>query len=122
MKLLVPVIAVIALAVLGAFMFVGSRDDTPDQTGSETYTLAEVGLHSMEDDCWTVIDGSVYDLTSFISDHPGGEEILRACGGDATTLFHTRTTEDGETVGTGLPHSSSAESLLEGLKIGELAS
>jgi hypothetical protein len=126
MKLIVPALAIITLAVLGAFMFIGSKDDTSQESSSgsstsETYTINEVAMHDNQNDCWTTIEGSVYDLTGFIADHPGGEEILRVCGSDGTTLFGTRTTEDGEAIGTGRPHSSAAENELERLKIGELA-
>ncbi|HCB51032.1 TPA: hypothetical protein DEP21_00305 [Patescibacteria group bacterium] len=44
--------------------------------------------HSDEASCWTVISGSVYDLTSFIGKHPGGDKaILASCGKDATEMF-----------------------------------
>ena len=88
---------------------------------AKTYTAAQVYEHNSEDDCWTIINNSVYDLTSFISQHPGGDEILRACGTDGTTLFTQRETANGEEVGSGTPHSSSAQQQLERLKIGTLA-
>ena len=34
--------------------------------------LSEVALHSSGDDCWSAVDGNVYDLTKWISEHPGG--------------------------------------------------
>ena len=41
------------------------------------------------DFCWTVIDNRVYDLTRYISDHPGGEaQILSLCGIDGTAAFN----------------------------------
>lgn len=86
-----------------------------------TYTFEEVRAHNTQEDCWTVIDGNVYDLTSFVVSHPGGDEILRACGNDATTLFRQRTTEDGQRIGTGTPHSRSAAAQLASLQIGTLA-
>jgi len=33
------------------------------------------------------IDNKVYDVSQFVSQHPGGEAILRGCGKDATALF-----------------------------------
>ncbi|MDD5152593.1 MAG: cytochrome b5-like heme/steroid binding domain-containing protein [Candidatus Pacebacteria bacterium] len=52
------------------------------------YTLADVSKHSGETSCWTVIDGKIYDITSFISSHPAGvQKILQGCGIDATTLY-----------------------------------
>jgi cytochrome b involved in lipid metabolism len=38
--------------------------------------------------CWSAIDGNVYDLTSWISSHPGGTSaILFLCGKDGTSSF-----------------------------------
>ena len=34
-----------------------------------------------------MIENKVYDVTSFIPQHPGGNEILKGCGKDATTMF-----------------------------------
>jgi cytochrome b involved in lipid metabolism len=99
-------------------------DENPGEQNSDLagpITKAQVELHNKESDCWTIIDGTVYDITSYVPQHPGGDEILRACGSDGTSLFQQRTTESGEKVGTGRPHSSSANSQLEKLKIGVLA-
>ncbi len=52
------------------------------------YTEAIVATHNSEASCWSIIDGNVYDLTSFIGDHPGGERnILKICGKDGTSAF-----------------------------------
>lgn len=86
----------------------------------KTFTPEEVAKHSSKDDCWAIISGNVYDLTSYINRHPGGSEILRACGIDATTLFSSRQTEDGMSVGSGSPHSQYATEQLEKLQIGKI--
>jgi cytochrome b involved in lipid metabolism len=50
--------------------------------------MAQVALHASASSCWTVIRGSVYDLTTWISQHPGGEQaILQLCGTDGTDEF-----------------------------------
>lgn len=90
--------------------------NTPKQTKS--FSMSEVSRHKSKDDCWTVISGDVYNLTEFINRHPGGDQILRACGTDATTLFTSRQTSDGQPVGSGAPHSQAAREQLEQLKIG----
>lgn len=90
----------------------------PDQ--AKVYTLSEVAQHASKDDCWAIISGDVYDLTEFINRHPGGDEILRACGTDATTLFNSRQTQDGQAVGSGAPHSQAAQEQLAKLKIGTI--
>jgi hypothetical protein len=40
------------------------------------YTLADVAKHNSATDCWMVINDKVYDVTSFIDEHPGGDVIL----------------------------------------------
>lgn len=54
----------------------------------KTFTMDEVSVHSTEASCYTVIRGTVYDLTAWISKHPGGDKnILKLCGIDGTTAF-----------------------------------
>lgn len=44
--------------------------------------------HNKEDDCWTVLGGKVYNITRYISFHPGGvQEIMKCAGRDGTLLF-----------------------------------
>ena len=58
-------------------------------TKSGTYTLADVAKHSGETSCWSAINGNVYDLTSWIPQHPGGPEaILSICGKDGSDKFN----------------------------------
>jgi len=90
------------------------------ESQNDKLTREEVATHKTAEDCWTIIDGSVYNLTSYIPNHPGGSEILRACGIDASTLFDQRHTADGQAVGSGTPHSSNAQSALQSFKLGPL--
>jgi cytochrome b involved in lipid metabolism len=84
-----------------------------NNTDKKSYTLAEVSRHSNKSDCWLAINGNVYNVTSYISDHPGGAfEILDSCGTDATTAFKTMNKGRSNT------HSSSANSLLQDYIIG----
>jgi len=53
-----------------------------------TYTLADIATHDSAQSCWTAIKGNVYDLTDFITQHPGGERgVLKTCGKDGTQEF-----------------------------------
>ncbi|CAN8253780.1 unnamed protein product [Cochlearia groenlandica] len=77
----------------------------------KVFTLAEVSQHTSSQDCWIVIDGKVYDVTKFLDDHPGGDEvILTSTGKDAT--------DDFEDVG----HSSTAKAMLDEYYVGDIDS
>ena len=64
---------------------------TPTPTPTPTvagYTMTQVRANNTSRSCWTVIDGYVYDLTRWISSHPGGSgAILFLCGTDGTNAF-----------------------------------
>ncbi|WP_409483578.1 cytochrome b5 domain-containing protein [Arsenicicoccus dermatophilus] len=56
--------------------------------GGKSYTIAVVNDHDNATSCWAAIDGKVYDLTKWISRHPGGPKRIEGiCGQDATAQF-----------------------------------
>lgn len=83
------------------------------QVGGQTptYTAAEVATHNTSSNCWSIIDSGVYNLTSWVNQHPGGSSrIIQLCGQDGTTRFRNQH-------GTG----GSANSTLAGFRIGTVA-
>ena len=48
--------------------------------------MSEVYKHNTRQDCWMVIEDKVYDVTSWIDKHPGGDLILSYAGLDATVI------------------------------------
>ena len=53
-----------------------------------SYTMAQVSANKSAAKCWSVINGNVYDLTTWINAHPGGEDsIISLCGTDGTQDF-----------------------------------
>ncbi|KAI8146919.1 cytochrome b5-like heme/steroid binding domain-containing protein, partial [Fennellomyces sp. T-0311] len=69
----------------------------------------EISKHNKRGDLYVVIHNKVYDVTAFLSEHPGGEEVLvDEGGGDATESF--------EDIG----HSEDARQVLEKYYIGDL--
>ncbi len=59
------------------------------------FTMADVSAHASVSSCWTVVSGSVYDLTDWIGSHPGGEAaILRLCGKNGTDMFMGKHSKD----------------------------
>ncbi len=81
-------------------------------------TLAiELPSHNLQSDCWLAINGKVYDVTKYISSHPGGaQQIIKYCGQEATEAFATMDKANPR------DHSQSAYQLLENYYIGELNS
>lgn len=69
---------------------------TPPKTTTPTtpvstvkkYTMEQVATHSTPTDCWSAVNGGVYNLTGWITEHPGGQfPIISMCGKDGTTMF-----------------------------------
>ena len=64
---------------------------TPTPTPSTTqagYTMADVKKANTRAKCWSAIDGNVYDLTAWISAHPGGASAITfLCGIDGSNAF-----------------------------------
>ncbi|ETE73847.1 Cytochrome b5 [Ophiophagus hannah] len=79
----------------------GDKSEKEPWRGSY-YKLEEVQKHNHSQSTWIIINRRIYDLTKFLEEHPGGEEVLREqAGGDATESF--------EDVG----HSTDARTLSE---------
>jgi len=53
------------------------------------FTKEQVEKHNHEKSCWHIINGDVYDVTSLLNTHPGGDYILlQIAGYDSTELFN----------------------------------
>ncbi|KAL2621888.1 hypothetical protein R1flu_002093 [Riccia fluitans] len=50
-------------------------------------TREEVAKHNNPRDCWIIINGKVYDVTTFGKTHPGGPVIFTQAGRDGTDAF-----------------------------------
>jgi cytochrome b involved in lipid metabolism len=71
---------------------------TPTPTASATptassnaLTLARVKGNNTASSCWSIINGNVYNLTTWISSHPGGKSAITSlCGIDGTAAFNSQ--------------------------------
>ncbi len=73
-------------------------------------TSDEVKKHNSASDCWSIIDGVVYDLSNWVDSHPGGSSRITAiCGKDGTSNFLGQHN-----------NSNSAKSRLKGFELGKL--
>lgn len=82
--------------------------------------MSEISKHNKVSDCWYLINGKVYNITSFFGSHPGGNSAMTpSCGKDATSAYMTQdpyaTTSSGSSA-----HSSNATSMLDKYYIGNL--
>uniref|UniRef100_A0A4X2KEE8 Cytochrome b5 n=1 Tax=Vombatus ursinus TaxID=29139 RepID=A0A4X2KEE8_VOMUR len=52
------------------------------------YMLEEIQKHNHSKNTWLILHYKVYDLTKFLEEHPGGEEVLRQqAAGDTPENF-----------------------------------
>ncbi|MCO5589662.1 hypothetical protein L7F22_043630 [Adiantum nelumboides] len=76
---------------------------------SKKITMDEVNKHKSQGDLWLIVHGKVYDVSKFMDEHPGGDEVLLSeAGRDGSDAF--------EDVG----HSDDARALLPGMLKGDL--
>jgi linoleoyl-CoA desaturase len=62
-----------------------------------TISYEELKRHSSYSDAWIAIDGTVYDITDFIDNHPCGDTFRGSLGADCSGLFmgsHINTSAD----------------------------
>jgi len=79
------------------------------QDNVKKYGLKEIEEHNHKNSPWIVIHDGVYDVSKYLEEHPGGEEVLlEQAGREATEAF--------EDVG----HSTDARDMMEEYKIGEV--
>uniref|UniRef100_A0A8D0GFD0 Cytochrome b5 type B n=1 Tax=Sphenodon punctatus TaxID=8508 RepID=A0A8D0GFD0_SPHPU len=87
----------------------GRGSEAQQPPGGPFFTRGEVAKRNSCKEAWLVIRERVYDVTRFVEEHPGGEEVLlEQAGADATESF--------EDVG----HSTDAQEMLKQYFIGEV--
>src|ERR1700722_13864918 len=80
-----------------------------DTTNTLLLSEEEVSQHNSPQSCWVIYKGGVYDVTSFLHDHPGGAEILlKNAGCEISEAFDE------------IGHSEHARTILKKYYIGNL--
>ncbi|XP_062094448.1 cytochrome B5-like protein isoform X1 [Humulus lupulus] len=112
------VVAVVLALLLGAFVLIPrvSKSDSTKNNQSNVkhnkraklYTKSQVSLHNKRTDCWIIIKDKVYDVTSYVEEHPGGDAILAHAGDDSTEGFY------------GPQHATRVFDMIEDFYIGDL--
>eukprot|EP01129_Flabellula_baltica_P016489 TRINITY_DN87_c0_g1_i1.p1 TRINITY_DN87_c0_g1~~TRINITY_DN87_c0_g1_i1.p1 ORF type:complete len:126 (-),score=41.02 TRINITY_DN87_c0_g1_i1:46-423(-) len=77
---------------------------------SKVYTLAEVEKHNQDDDIWVIYEKNVLDITKFLNEHPGGDDVLKEIAGDDITLDFD-----------GVGHSDEAAEMMKDFVIGTIS-
>lgn len=76
------------------------------------YTVEDVQSHQSPPSCWVIRGGKVYDVSAFIPDHPGGDDIiLKYAGQDIEKVMKDPEEHN---------HSDSAYDMMEEYIIGRL--
>ncbi|KAF8423418.1 inositolphosphorylceramide-B C-26 hydroxylase [Tirmania nivea] len=77
-----------------------------------TLTRAELALHNSKKSCYVAIGTRVFDITEFLADHPGGEDlVLEYAGKDVTKILGDEISHQ---------HSEAAYEILEEYVVGNL--
>jgi cytochrome b involved in lipid metabolism len=66
----------------------GANGQSGSTTGSLILSTAEITKHNTRSDCWSIVKGKVYNLTSYVQSHPGGASVIaNICGKDGSGAF-----------------------------------
>ena len=85
-----------------------SGSGTKKPKSSRKFTLEEVKKNNSEQSAWIIVDGKVYDTTSYLDEHPGGvNAIVMGAGEDVSEEFNAI-------------HSTRATKMLEKYYIGDV--
>lgn len=118
-KFIPALIGIVIIGVIGglAYWRQSNADAMPVPGGpqagdaAQAYAAADVATHDTAADCWAIINDGIYDLTTWIPRHPGGERAIEGlCGTDGSAAFNAQ-------------HSGGAaqQAILADLKVGTLA-
>ncbi|KAK4187714.1 ceramide very long chain fatty acid hydroxylase SCS7 [Podospora australis] len=84
-------------------------DQTPHQS-LPTFVSDDILTHKTSKPCHVIRNGRVYDVTDFLSSHPGGSDLILEYGGkDITNIFHNKNSH---------VHSEAASEVLEAYLLG----
>ncbi len=62
---------------------------TSAETKLTSISWQEIKKHNNQDDCWIVIDQFVYDISDWVTQHPGGTIFTILAGEDATAMYYS---------------------------------
>ena len=84
-----------------------------DKSKLKVYTVEEFIKHNNKESCFVLIDKYIYDVTKFLTDHPGSYKILfKCCGKDCTKGYADK--------GIGESHSKKSHGMRDKMIVGIL--
>lgn len=83
-------------------------------SNTTSYTASEIATHNTATNCWLIINNNVYNVSTYLVQHPGGVSVVTPyCGKEATQAFNTQ--------GGKGSHSNTAKNLLTTFQVGTLS-
>lgn len=77
-----------ALGLAAALALTAALAPVPALAADKGYTITQVKAHNKATSCWSIVNGKVYNLTTWVNRHPGGKAFIKGmCGKDATAAF-----------------------------------
>jgi cytochrome b involved in lipid metabolism len=65
--------------------------------GTINLSNSEIKTHNLKSDCWSIVNGNVYNLTSYVKSHPGGASVIaNICGKDGSKAFDNQHNTQGK--------------------------
>lgn len=99
--------------VLAGSVWLAAWTAKPADAKDATFSAADIAKHNSKGDCWFSIRDGVYDVTTYVPQHPSPPQVLLDwCGKDATVAFDTKQR--------GRPHSDYAVQMLPKYRVGTL--
>ena len=109
-KYLLIFMSLVFVFVLSACVKKDTKIDNNFNTNTQNQNTGniDVSKHNTENDCWTIVNGSVYNISDYVTSkkHPGGSNIKSMCGQDGTEIYNSLH-----------KHSKSADNLLGQYKV-----
>lgn len=94
----------IATALLIPMGFIATTAINAAPNTTKGITVKQVQAKNTPANCWSIVNGKVYNLTAWVSKHPGGStRIVAMCGKNASRAFN------GQHAGQGSPNSNLAD-------------
>ena len=92
------ILIVLAVIIARSETTTEAPQPTEDRVGAEPVDVTHYKFtaqqikenYSSKFNCWTIIDGNVYEITDFILSHSEEDTLAASCGADGTDIFKNR--------------------------------